>query len=161
MKTFRVKGLKELEKNLLTLDNDIITKSARHAAKEAMGPVERRVRENVPVSEDERTQGALRDSIKLTGGSKARKGLPDRFAWAAVGLGRKGKRIAGQASAPGTYGLQVSYGTAKHGAAQPFLLLALKGFHYQVVADFREALQKKVEKGTKLMAKRAARKLKG
>lgn len=154
VRKYKVQGLKEFEKALLQLDNDIIKKASRRAVRSAMEPVRDRAEANVPVSEDERTSGGLKKSVKLTAGATAKKGQPDRFAWAAVGVGNR-KRTDRKA-APGTYALQVHYGTSKD-PIQPFLLTAFVGFHHQVLADFKESMKKQIEWGTKLMGKRARR----
>ena len=150
---YAVQGLKELEANLLKLDADIVRNGSRNAAKQAMTPVLYRAINNVPVSDDPRTTGDLRETVKLTGGSSARRGQRDRFAWAAVSVGGRKK------AEKGYYALQVHYGTSKD-PIQPFLLTAFVGHHMMILSNFKRTLQHEIKKGTALMAKRAARRLK-
>lgn len=153
---YRVQGLRELEANLAKLDIDIIQRAGRTACKQAMMPVLARAINNVPVSDDKRTSGDLKKTVKLSAGSTARKGQRDRFAWAAVSAGG---RMRSGVKDPGYYALQVHYGTSKD-PIQPFLLTAFVGFQQMILANFKRTMENQIKIGTALMGKRAARRLK-
>ena len=148
-KRYEVKGLKELQKQLKTFDNDIIKTATRKAAKAAMEPVLTRAKAEAPAD-----TGNLRDSVKLSSGSSAGKGADkNRVGWAAVKAGGRGKADKDGKYA-GEYVLAQHYGTSDGVPENPFLLLSFLGYQHRVLADYKLELTREVGKGATKMAKR-------
>lgn len=145
---FEVQGLKELQKQLKTFDNDVLKTTTRKAVKAAMQPVERRAQAAVPAD-----TGALRDSVKLSAGATDQ-GDSNRVAWAVVKAGGRGKKGA-EGPAPGSYVLPMHYGSARGIEEQPFLLDAFEPYARDIASDFERELRRETEKGVARMAKRA------
>ena len=148
-KKYEVQGLKELQKQLKTFDLDIVKAATRKAAKKAMEPVLDRAKADAP--ED---TGNLKDSVKLSSGSSAGKGVDkNRIGWAAVKAGGRGKKDA-DGKQPGEYVLAQHYGTSRNVPENPFLLLSFVGHQSTILADYKKELTLEVEKGIAKMAKR-------
>ena len=147
---YDVKGLKELQKQLKTFDNDVIKKAVRTAAKAAMQPVFNRALNDAPVD-----KGNLRSTVKLSAGTSAGKGRgSNRIGWASVKAGGK-SAPDNSGKVAGEYVLPVHYGTSRNSMPEnPFLLLAFVGFHQQILADYTRVLSAETEKGLQTMAKR-------
>ncbi len=147
---FEIQGLKELQKQLLTFDKDIMKKATKKAVKEAMEPVANHAKSMVPVG-----TGALHDSIKVSSGSTDQ-GKQNRVAWAVVKAGGKaGKGATGPA--PGGYVLSTHYGTGNQDG-KPFLLDAFTPYGQQIATHFKNQLTTETEKGVATMARRAKNK---
>ena len=146
-KNYEVKGLKELQKQLLEFDKNIMKNATRRAAKEAMAPVAERARANAPVD-----TGNLRDSIKLSAGS-TQQNSKDRVAWAVGKAGGRSKTDENGRMA-GHYVLSQHYGNSTGLPENPFLLLAIKGYENSILADFKRELTVETEKGVKKMARK-------
>ena len=142
---FAVQGLKELQKQLLTFDKDIMKKTTVTAAKNAMKPVASRAKDRVPVD-----SGALHDSIKVSGGSTDQ-GQHDRVAWAVV---KAGGRVKGAAADPGGYVLETHYGTGRGKEANPFLMDAFEPHGREIAEHFRRELTAETKVGVDKMARR-------
>jgi len=148
-KRYEVKGLKELQKQLKTFDNDIIKTATRKAAKAAMEPVLTRAKAEAPAD-----TGNLRDSVKLSSGSSAGKGSDkNRIGWAAVKAGGRGKADK-DGKVAGEYVLAQHYGTSSGVPENPFLLLSFLGYQHRILADYKRELTNEVQKGATKMAKR-------
>jgi HK97 gp10 family phage protein len=146
-KKYKVKGLKELQKQLKTFDKDIIRSATRKSAKKAMEPVLKRAQADAP--ED---TGNLKDSVKLSSGTSAGRSR-NRIGWAVVKAGGRGKKDA-DGKQPGEYVLAQHYGTSKGVPDNPFLLLSFVGHQSTILVDYKNELTLEVEKGLQKMAKR-------
>jgi HK97 gp10 family phage protein len=140
---YEVKGLKELQKVLKTLDEDIIKDATRKSAIHAMRPVLARAYTSVPFK-----SGALRDSLTIRSGSSSGKSR-DRIAWAYVGAGGKKKKGRGGPAA-GEYILAAHYGTT-FTKGDPFLEDAFVPYVGAIINDFRRELTRQTDKGVKKM----------
>lgn len=147
-KRYEVKGLKELQKQLKTFDNDVVKLATRKAAKAAMEPVLDRAKADAPTD-----TGNLRDSIKLSSGTSAGKGAENRIGWAAVKAGGRGKPDLDGKFA-GEYVLAQHYGTSTGVPENPFLLLSFVGYQHNILADYKRELTEETRKGVNKMAKR-------
>jgi HK97 gp10 family phage protein len=144
--SYKVEGLKELQKQLKKFDEDVIKTAARLSAKKAMEPVRDRARAGV--SEDD---GTLKASIKLSSGTSSGKSST-KIAWAYVGAGGKGKKDA-EGTPAGAYVLPVHYGT-QHMEANPFLEKAFVPHVPSILSDYKSELTTQTEKGLAKMDKR-------
>ena len=144
---FEVQGLKELQKQLKTFDQDILKKTTRKSVKAAMAPVESRAK--TAVAKD---SGAMHDSIKLSAGSTDQ-GQKNRVAWAAVKAGGRGAKNQ-DGKAPGEYVLELHYGTSRGKEENPFLLSAFEPYAQSIAAHFERELRAETEKGVDAMARR-------
>ena len=148
-KTYEVKGLKELQKQLATFDKDIIKTATRKAAKAAMEPVLDRAYAAAPVDE-----GYLQASVKLSSGSSDGSGVnANRVGWAVVRAGGRGK-VDPDGKVAGDYVLPAHYGTSQGGPSNPFLLEAFVGHEQKTLSDYQRALSEETRKGVAKMAKR-------
>jgi HK97 gp10 family phage protein len=148
-KRYEVKGLKELQKQLLAFDKDIVRTATRKAAKAAMEPVLERAKADAPTD-----TGNLRDSVKLSSGTSAGKGAAkNRIGWAAVKAGGRGKADQ-DGKVAGEYVLAQHYGTSRGTPENPFLLLSFVGHQSRILADYKLELTNQVGKGVLKMAKR-------
>ena len=147
VKNYEVKGLKELQKQLLEFDQKIMKTALRTAAKKSMEPVAERARDNAP--ED---KGNLKSSVKLSSGTSQGKSN-DRVAWAAVKAGGRSQQDENGRMA-GHYVLSQHYGNSRGLEENPFLLLAMKGYEQQILADFKRELTQETDKGVKKMARK-------
>tara|TARA_R110000764_G_scaffold164087_5_gene251175 strand:- start:809 stop:1270 length:462 start_codon:yes stop_codon:yes gene_type:complete len=144
--SFEVKGLKELQAQLLEFDEKVIKKAVRTAARKAMVPVRDRAIANVGSD-----SGALRDSIKLRAGSTAGKSK-GRVGWAYVSAGGKLKKgLEGRPT--GAYVLNEHYGTQNR-AGNPFLENAFTPHVPSILQSFTAELTKETARGLKIMSKR-------
>jgi len=145
-KKFGVEGLEGLQKALKEFDDDIIKKSVRIAARDAMKPVAERAKSMVPVD-----KGNLKETIKVSSGTSRGK-YDDRIGWAAVKAGGKGKKDS-EGRMPGEYVLSMHYGNFKD-EEEPFLLDAFEPHAQSIVNDFAKELRTQTKKGVKTMARR-------
>ena len=128
VKNYEVKGLKELQKQLLEFDQKIMKTALRIAAKKSMEPVAQRAKDNAPEH-----LGNLKSTVKLTSGTSQGKSN-DRVAWAAVKAGGRSQTDEAGRMA-GHYVLSQHYGNSRGVEENPFLLLAMKGYEQQILAD--------------------------
>jgi HK97 gp10 family phage protein len=131
----KITGLEVLEKALVEIDNAVVTKYARNAAKKALKPVQQSMQSNVNVDEGELKKHIV---IKVSR-DRGRSASEGRLFLARVGYiynKRKAKRWMGAFSQ--------EFGT-KFIAAEPFVRPAFVSKAQSTLDEFSKEIGKKIE----------------
>jgi HK97 gp10 family phage protein len=145
----RITGLRQLDKNLNSLELSIRKKIVRKALKAGLEPVSIRAKANAQKSED--TGGlakTIRRSSSFTGASRRKAGR-GAAAIGRVSMGRS-KRKEGET---GHQALQVEYGTFNQ-EATPVLEPSFVGHERQIIQDFTNVLKSEIPKEVKKLQRK-------